>query len=541
MTNLDYLYNPDAAKNSFNKNYFVDKKLGFTVIEHGTILPHRNTIKGQPKRYPGFGGIIDGNGEFVVSSLIRYGEGSYYTPPPESIQHSSETVVYLGMFHDVWGHFVTDHVRRLWFLKSDYFHHEFKDCPLVYIPYTNFSFESQRNYKRLLEVLEVDVDRLQPITQSTQFDKIILPDESYRFSFVKDHPSFFTDGYRETINRIRDFALKNRTPTANKKIYYFYGRYQFGEERLAEYFKSKDYAVIRPETLTLDEQFNLLINCESFASTLGSISHNSLFLRDGTETIFLTRAVNCFTGCQNILNQVHPVNVNYVDSTLSIFAQGVPRANCFIISPQLKRFFGDKWDGYEEEDFKTFLQYVKNNLGKSNAINPKAKELYGEILSDFMSQLKQREDFITAYNMPTRWETFQPISGYQTHVSMKGWGAWQSDNQISGSTKDKFNIQAVRINFPNHKVYYAVYYNAEEGWSQEVSDGEQAGTTGKSKPICGIRIRLDEADAKEFDVLYRVHTFDNGWTPWAKNGAELLSNSVKLNALQIKLEPKAAS
>lgn len=412
MTNLDYLYSPDVARELFNKNYFLDKKLGFTIIKHGTILPHRNTIKGQPKRYPGFGGIIDGNGEFVMSSLIRYGEGSYYTPP-ESIQHSSETVVYLGLFHGVWGHVITDHIRRLWVLKSNYFNHDFKDCPLVYIPFTNFSFKSERNFKRLLEVLEVDVDRLRPITKPMKFDKIILPDESYRFSF-RNHPSFFTAVYREMIDRIRDFALKNRTPTSNKKVYYFYGRHQIGEERLAEYFKAKGYDVIQPEKLTLDEQLNWLINCESFASTLGSISHNSLFLRNDTETLFLTRAANCFTSCQNILNQVHPVNANYVDSTLSIFAQGVPRANCFIISPQLKRFFGDKWDGYEEEDFKTFLQYVKNNLGKSNAVNPKAKELYGEILSDFMAQLKQREDLIAAYNMPPHWETFQPISGYQT-------------------------------------------------------------------------------------------------------------------------------
>ena len=59
--------------------------------------------------------------------------------------------------------------------------------------------------------------------------------------------------------------------------------------------------------------------------------------------------------------------------------------------------------------------------------------------------------------------------------------------------------------------------------------------------IYGIKIRLDEVDAKEFDVFYRVHTFDGEWTARTKNGAELLSNGVQLNALQIKLEPKAAS
>ena len=65
-----------------------------------------------------------------------------------------------------------------------------------------------------------------------------------------------------------------------------------------------------------------------------------------------------------------------------------------------------------------------------------------------------------------------------------------------------------------------------------------AGTTGKRKSIMGIRIRLDEADSKEFDILYRVHKFDGEWTDWAKNGETLYSYGVKLNALQIKLETK---
>ena len=75
-------------------------------------------------------------------------------------------------------------------------------------------------------------------------------------------------------------------------------------------------------------------------------------------------------------------------------------------------------------------------------------------------------------------------------------------------------------------------------WSEEVSDGEQAGITGKRKSIYGIKIRLDEAGQKEFDILYRVHKFDGEWTPWAENGEVIYSYGQKLNALQIKLESK---
>lgn len=32
--------------------------------------------------------------------------------------------------------------------------------------------------------------------------------------------------------------------------------------------------------------------------------------------------------------------------------------------------------------------------------------------------------------------------------------------------------------------------------------------------------------------------FDDTWTDWAKNGEALYSGGIKLNAIQIKLEPK---
>ena len=130
----------------------------------------------------------------------------------------------------------------------------------------------------------------------------------------------------------------------------------------------------------------------------------------------------------------------------------------------------------------------------------------------------------------------RPLLTYQTHVAKFGWSKWISENQVSNPINQKRDIQAVKINFPEHKVYYSVYYNETEGWSPEVSDGAQAGTTGLKKSIFGIKIRLDDSGA--FDILYRVHTFDGVWTPWARNGAELLSQGVKLNSIQIKLETK---
>jgi uncharacterized protein YjdB len=174
-------------------------------------------------------------------------------------------------------------------------------------------------------------------------------------------------------------------------------------------------------------------------------------------------------------------------------------------------------------------------LNRNLIVHPKAKENYGIILSDFMAQLKKREDLITTYDMPSHWEEFRKTLTYQTHVHKNGWGAWINEEQISNDATQQLDIQAIKINSPSLKVYYSVYYNDKGGWSEEVLAPAQAGITGKSKSVMGIRIRLDEVGAKEFDILYRVHKFDGTWTDWAKNGETIYSHGQKLNAIQIKL------
>ena len=438
---------------------------------------------------------------------------------------------------------MTDNIRRVWFLKSEYFRSEFQNCSLVYIPYWNgyWTFERMPNFRRLLEILEVSLDKVHPINKPTKFDKIVLPDESFlspeTFASPQNSTKGFTEEYREAIEYIRHFALKNRTPTFSKKIYFFNGRKGVGEERIAEYFKTKGYEVFSPEKLTLDEQLNLLVNAESFASVGCSCAHNSLFLRDSTETIFIPRAASRFDYYQEIINQVHPVNSNYVDSSLSICSGGVAsKGHFYLLSKQLKRFFGDKADCYEEEDIRAFLTYIESAMSTGLAINQQAKEYYAPTLSDFLEQLRHCEDLIA--NIPFNFETLQQSFSYQTHVAKEGWGLWAGDNRISNLLDQQLDIQAIRINFPSHKVCYSVFYNDKEGWSSEVTNGQIAGTTGKSKSIYGVKIRLDEAGAKEFDILYRIHKFDGEWTAWAKNGEEIISNGVKLNAIQIKLESK---
>ena len=67
-----------------------------------------------------------------------------------------------------------------------------------------------------------------------------------------------------------------------------------------------------------------------------------------------------------------------------------------------------------------------------------------------------------------------------------------------------------------------------------------AGTTGQSKRLEAVEIKLTGDMEKYYDVWYRVHIQHHGWLGWAKNGESAGSAglSYRLEAIQIQIVPK---
>ena len=76
-----------------------------------------------------------------------------------------------------------------------------------------------------------------------------------------------------------------------------------------------------------------------------------------------------------------------------------------------------------------------------------------------------------------------------------------------------------------------------EGWQAWKKDGETAGTTGQSRQIEAVRIRLTGPVAELYDIWYRVHIEFYGWLGWTKNGQMAGSEglSKRIEAIQIRL------
>ena len=174
MINYDGLYNKGYFGDKLkDENYLSRKELYVEIIEDGVILPHLNYIT--PESPSGLGGIVDAEGNFIAESYLTSEQKNIYSLP-EEISYKDETVIYFGMLVNIWGHCLTDNIKRLWFFFNDTYKKYFKDSKIVFIPMWYGIIPS---FARLLEITGFDVNSLHAINEPTRFKEIILPDASF--------------------------------------------------------------------------------------------------------------------------------------------------------------------------------------------------------------------------------------------------------------------------------------------------------------------------------------------------------------------------
>lgn len=141
---------------------------------------------------------------------------------------------------------------------------------------------------------------------------------------------------------------------------------------------------------------------------------------------------------------------------------------------------------------------------------------------------------------------------YQAHVSDIGWQKKVADGAEAGTTGQSKAIEALKIKLSDEwaaRNAFIIYdaHVANVGWQDEVMDGEEAGTTGQSKAMEAITIRIGNGDSPDglriddvYDIYYRVHISDYGWLAWTCNGqiAGSVGYGLPIEAIQIKLVRK---
>jgi len=527
-----YVENVEEWQNELLKRRFFDRTPEVKIIERGIILPARS-IGGTWK-----GGVCDGDFNFIAGftredpisrrTWRRWAftwVNSAYTVNRKEVFQLNEDVIFGGALMGHFGHFTLECWSRLWFVIS----HPELPLKILFITTTHGGYHNW--FDDFFRLMGIDLSRIIYVDKPVQCRSIIVPEQA---AYV---PVSFTKEFLLPYQAIRSKVK----PANHKKLYLTRTQFEsadsvgvhcYNEKYFEDFFVAHGFEAVSMEKLSVAEQISLIAGADEIAATLGTLTHWVMFCKPTAKFIMLNRIRTGVIDFQCFIHEAFNfANYYIVDASKNFLFTDRTNGEVLLGSNKYwKAFVKDYFNEQIEEDDDTL--YFDDALDKY--INSWCKRYYATRLIDSLKDLCNR-----VIALEKEVANKRPLINYQTHIAQKGWSKWKRENQISNVLDELLDIQAIKINFPSHKIYYAVYYNDKEGWSAEVSNGKQAGTTGRSKSITGIKIRLDEADAKEFNVLYRAHKFDGSWTAWAKNGAELFSDAQKLNAVQIKLESKS--
>ena len=104
-----------------------------------------------------------------------------------------------------------------------------------------------------------------------------------------------------------------------------------------------------------------------------------------------------------------------------------------------------------------------------------------------------------------------------------------SSGKVAGTTGRGLNLEALKISLEvdgatsQEQIANAISVEAHVsnvGWQAAVGNGGTAGTTGQSRAVEALRVRLSGELSARYTVWYRVHSAEFGWLGWACDGAD---------------------
>lgn len=317
--NLSFVNNNSLSEVSHytSESYRISKILETLVLNKAIIIPSKQEKSGFKE-----GGIYTSDGKFVKSATLNG-----VVPPSKvefstkNINQSDDTIIFIGTFYSLWGHAITDSIKKLWFLFTEEGKQLLDNGAKVgYI----FRDKGDSYTLSVIEKTGVNPNDLIEIKEPTQFKNVYIPDSSIIYN-PKDETRYYTKEYTEIINRIIDCYNKTYNSDFREKydkVYFsrrriFQNGRDWGEDKIEKVFRKLGYKVMYPEKLSFFEQIHILRNCSHFATTEGSISHTIIFCKPQTK-IELVRKCNRLNFHQLMINEAAQLDVTYIDANKSV-------------------------------------------------------------------------------------------------------------------------------------------------------------------------------------------------------------------------------
>ncbi|MDO4796878.1 MAG: InlB B-repeat-containing protein [Coriobacteriales bacterium] len=130
------------------------------------------------------------------------------------------------------------------------------------------------------------------------------------------------------------------------------------------------------------------------------------------------------------------------------------------------------------------------------------------------------------------------VPTYDAHVQTYGDLAAVTSGPC-GVVGESKRLEAFSVKLSQGSIEYRAHVQ-NHGWMDWQKDGKKAGTTGESRRMEAMQMRLDTETAKNFSVWYRVHSQHLDWMGWAKDGepAGTVNQSKRVEAYEVQILPK---
>lgn len=302
--NLQYLSRDQREKEVHlsSRDYRCDASLTVPCYEDAFVLPSNDC---------GGGGVVTKDGDYLESTYLHKGIGTDYKF--QDFLEDDRAVVYIGMFHDCWGHCLTDDLQHLWFL----FRSDLKWLQSnVFVFTTVFrNFNPPPQFIKLLECLGVEWSDLKRVTTVTRFNKVYVPDDSI---LIEEETGlrFYTEEFKQVIDAVVSSICGSFQVFPGQKVYFsraaFPSKKDFGEKYVERAFHKSGYQIVHPEALSLEEQVAILKNADVLATTEGSISMNAVFMKEHSSLVLVRKGT--ITSYQHMINDLRSLQVTVIDA-----------------------------------------------------------------------------------------------------------------------------------------------------------------------------------------------------------------------------------
>ena len=321
--------NKEVQAAVWEKDYLISEPCGIQEVDEGILLPLRicEDIKTINAAFEG--GVCDKYGNFVAGHergtpdrppiINQTCKRAYKIENPPKRQ--DETVIFGGVLYWGFGDPLIQGMTRLWYW-ADHLDTPYKIVFLNIPLYGGFKAYS------ILEAMGLTPDRYEIITEPTQFNKIIVPDESM----------FCAAGFHPDAQKIYDLMVSRITPGVDKKVYLSRTQYSkqdgINEEYFEDFYRRRGFRIVYPEQLPLTEQISILAGADEVVCVRGTLSLMTYFCKEHTKTIILERDPGYKLWPLFVFPiQMRKLDAYFIDAAMNFLTAGYLGTNMYFYGP----------------------------------------------------------------------------------------------------------------------------------------------------------------------------------------------------------------